>query len=332
MSIGHATDLPATAVCWVVLLTLALTVSGHLLNSPMEMVLSEEVSHAIEAGHPVVALESTVISHGLPHPVNLETAQTVEQLLRDAGVVPATIAIIDGLPKIGLTRDQLAFIAASKNIQKASVRDLPVLCGLGCNGATTVASTMFIANKAGIRVFATGGIGGIHRGNTNDVSADLPILAQTPMVVVCAGAKIVLDLPSTLEWLETHGVPVIGWKTDSFPAFYSAESGLPVDQRVESAVELVGIARNRDELGLPNAVLVSVPLDADRALSLETMEGLLEVALREASSQRISGNELTPFLLERLASESSGQTLEANTSLLLKNADVASQIAIEFVR
>src|SRR6476661_2486536 len=226
----------------------------------MKINFSEEVSGALHFGKPIVALESTVIAHGLPYPENIETAYKLERLIREKGAVPATIAVFNGELCAGLSDEQIERLATEKDIRKISRRDLPVAAAMKLNCATTVATTSFIAKRVGINVFATGGIGGVHRGYSSDVSADLPELARTPIVVVCSGAKIVLDLPATREWLETYGVTVVGWQCDEMPAFYSRSSGLPVDQRVEDAAAVAEIARCRDELELTNAVVVTVPV------------------------------------------------------------------------
>jgi pseudouridylate synthase len=288
---------------------------------------SAEVDKAIENGLPIVALESTVIAHGLPRPVNLETASELEQIVRDAGATPATIAVLEGAPHIGLERRQLEFLANSDNIVKLSRRDLPVALAHKLNGATTVATTAFFAHHAGIKIFATGGIGGVHRGSLPDVSADLPELANTPITVVCAGAKSVLDLPATKEWLETHGVCIVGWQTNELPAFYTRTSGLKVDVRVETAKETVEIIKARDSLRLQNAVLLTAPVPPEFEIPHEKVEKFLSIALREAENQQISGKEITPFLLRRLAEQSEGATLRANLALLKQNARIAAEIA-----
>lgn len=291
------------------------------------MILSAEVETAIQQNLPIVALESTVIAHGLPRPINLETALELEQIVRDAGAVPTTIAVLAGKPHIGLNQNQLEFLANSDNIIKLSRRDLPVAIAKKLNGATTVATTTFFAHRAGIKVFATGGIGGVHRGDGWDVSADLPELAETPITVVCAGAKSVLDLPATREWLETHGVCVAGWQTDELPAFYSRTSGLKVDVRVETAEEAAQIIRARDDLKMENAVLLTVPVPKEAEIPSETIEKFLSNALREADNQNITGKDITPFLLRRMAEQSEGATLRANLALLKQNARIAAEIA-----
>jgi len=292
----------------------------------MKFNFSEEVSGALHFGRPVVALESTVISHGLPYPQNIETAYRLETIIRDAGATPATIAVFDGEVHAGLGDEHFERLVA-KDVRKISRRDLPITIGHKLTGATTVATTTFLAHKAGIKVFATGGIGGVHRGDRTDVSADLPELAQTPIIVVCSGAKIVLDLPATREWLETFGVTVLGWKTDDFPAFYSRSSGLSVDARVENGKEVSKIAEMRNELEMPNTILVTNPVPDTAELKIEEVEAMLFEALKSAKEQGIKGKEVTPFLLSQLSERSEGRTLKANIALLENNARVASEIA-----
>jgi len=296
----------------------------------MQLRLSDEVAAALESGKPVVALESTVISHGLPHPQNLETANRLEQIVRNAGVTPATIAIFEGEFHIGLSKDKIEFLASDPNIRKASLPDLPIAAARKLNCATTVATTAFAAEKAGIRVFATGGIGGVHRGNAYDVSADLVALSRTPIVVVCSGPKIVLDLPATREWIETFGIPVLGWQCDDMPAFYSLSSGLSVDERVESPTDVVALATARDKLGMTNAILVTVPIPEGSALDGSELETVLCESLQSASKQGISGKAITPFLLAELARRTGDRTLRSNVALLENNARVAAELAKAF--
>jgi pseudouridine-5'-phosphate glycosidase len=293
----------------------------------MKITFNEEVAGARHFDTPIVALESTVIAHGLPYPQNIETAYKLERIVREAGAVPATIAVFDGSPTVGLSEQQYELLATSKDIRKLSVRDLPIAVAGKLNGATTVSTTALIAHQAGIRTFATGGIGGIHRGGTGDISADLPVLARTPIVVVCSGAKLILDLPATREWLETWGVTVLGWKTDIFPAFYSRSSGLTIDQRVETAQDVSRIVDGRDEVDLSSAVLVTVPVPAEAEMAADEIERLLAEALRSASEHGIKGKDVTPFLLAELTSRSEGRTLKANIALLENNARVAAEIA-----
>ncbi|MEO7538820.1 MAG: pseudouridine-5'-phosphate glycosidase, partial [Pyrinomonadaceae bacterium] len=269
----------------------------------MEIRLSEEVAAAISKSRPVVALESTVIAHGLPYPQNLDTALKLESIIRDTGAVPATIALFGGVFCVGLSPGQIEVLAIRDDIRKISRRDLAIAVGKKLDGATTVATTAFIAHRAGISVFATGGIGGVHRGYARDVSADLPELAQTPITVVCSGAKIVLDLPATREWLETYGVCVLGWQCDELPAFYSRTSGLAVDERVETGVEAADVIRARDELGLSNAVLVTVPVPAEYEIDREELESILADALKLADERNISGRSITPFLLSQMSEQ-----------------------------
>lgn len=289
--------------------------------------LSPEVSTAIRDGEPVVALESTVIAHGLPFPQNLETALKCEAAVRASGAVPATMAVFDGEFYVGLDQGQIERLATEKNIRKISRRDLPVAVAKRLNCATTVATTAYIAHKSGIRVFATGGIGGVHRGFDADISADLPELAQTPVTVVCSGAKIVLDLPRTREWLETNGVTVLGWQCDEMPGFYSRSSGLAIDERVENADDAAAVIGARDALNLQNAILITVPVPAEFEIERDDLEILLSEALRRADESSVSGKEITPFLLSQLSERSRGKTLAANVALLENNARVAAQIA-----
>ena len=274
-----------------------------------------------------MALESALITHGLPYPHNLETAQALERAVRENGAVPATIAIIAGEIRLGLTEAELERLASQKGVRKVSRRDLPMAVARGEDGATTVAATMYVAALAGIEVLATGGIGGVHRGQPFDVSADLPELAQTRVAVVCSGAKSILDLPLTLEWLETHGVPVLGYDTDEFPAFYSRHSGLPVDARVDTPEEAARIIRTKWELGLEGGVLVTVPVSEEAELPRELAERAIEQALTEAEKRGVKGKALTPFLLSEMARLTEGRSMVANVALLRNNAAVAARIA-----
>ncbi len=286
-----------------------------------------EVRSALDAERPVVALESTLITHGLPRPVNLEVARRLEAIVREAGATPATIAIIGGIIRVGLDDTSLDYLANASNVRKASRRDLPVVVAQKGDGATTVAATMWVAAQAGIRVFATGGIGGVHRGQPFDVSADLPELARTPVVVVCAGAKAILDLPLTLEWLETHGVPVIGYQCDEFPAFYSRRSGLPVDARVDTPEEAAAIIAAKWRLEIEGGVLVAAPIPVEWELDPATAEDAIQEALAEAERNGIRGKAITPFLLERVSQLTGGESLRANVALLENNARVAAELA-----
>jgi pseudouridylate synthase len=293
----------------------------------MNIKFSEEVAAALKHKQPVVALESTVIAHGLPFPQNLETAHNLEKIVRENGATPATIAVFDGEFCVGLDENQIDRLANDKNIRKISRRDLPIAVARKLNCATTVATTTFIAHRAGIRVFATGGIGGVHRGFAADVSADLPELARTPITVVCSGAKIVLDLPATREWLETNGVAILGWQCDELPAFYSSKSGLLVDERVDSPEQAARIAQARDELNLPNAILVAAPVPPAFEIDSDELEKILRDALELAAEKNVRGKEITPFLLAQMSERSAGKTLAANIALLENNAKIAAQIA-----
>ncbi|MDE1148330.1 MAG: pseudouridine-5'-phosphate glycosidase [Azospirillaceae bacterium] len=291
-------------------------------------VIKAEVAAAVKAGRAVVALESTVISHGLPYPANIETAQAMEATVRTHGAVPATIAILDGRIRVGLEAEDFQRLAAG-GIRKVSRRDLPLVLAAGGDGATTVSATMIGARLAGISVFATGGIGGVHRGaeTTLDISADLEELARTDVAVVCAGAKAILDLPKTLEYLETRGVPVIGYGTDHFPAFYTANCALPVDARCDSAEDVARILRAKWHLGLTGGAIIAVPIPEEAALDAEAIEQAIRLAVAEAEGQGVRGKELTPFLLSRLEQLTEGASLVANRALLLNNAAVAARIA-----
>jgi len=297
-------------------------VDGHLQ-------IATEVMLALDAGVPVVAFESTIISHGFPYPANVECALECERVCREAGAVPATIAVLDGRPCVGLTREQIEHLATAKGVAKVSRRDLGVVVAQRADGATTVAGTMVLAAMAGIRVFATGGIGGVHRGaqRSFDVSADLLELARTPVAVVCAGAKSVLDLALTLEVLETHGVPVIGYRTDEFPAFYSRTSGLGVDVRCETPGEIASILRARESLGLGGGAVIANPIPVEHEIDRATLDGWTDCALREADEAGVRGKNVTPFLLARLHALSGGATEEANKQLVWSNAALAARIA-----
>jgi pseudouridylate synthase len=291
------------------------------------LIISPEVEAALAANRPVVALESTVIAHGLPRPQNLETAQRLERIVRDEGAMPATIAVLEGKLCVGLEQNQVELIGNDDDIKKLSTRDLAVAVARGLNGATTVASTLWVAHRAGIQVFATGGIGGVHRGSLPDVSADLPELGRTPMVVVCSGAKIVLDLPATREWLETNAVTVVGYGCDEMPAFYARKSGLPVDARCDSPEEVAGLFRMQRDLGVETGLLVAVPVPAAAEVPDALLNRILNESLGDADRSNVTGRDLTPFLLARMAELSNGATLRANIALLENNARVAAQIA-----
>ncbi len=298
----------------------------------MKLNFSEEVSGALHFDRPVVALESTVIAHGLPFPQNIETAYKLERIIRENGATPATIAIFDGEICVGLNDAQIESLATATDVRKVSVRDLPLVIAGKRNGATTVATTSLIADLAGIRVFSTGGIGGVHRGRANDISADLPVLANTPILVVCSGAKSVLDLPATREWLETYGVVVLGWQCDELPAFYSRSSGLAIDGRVDSDRGAAAVLKARDELGLRNAVVLAVPVPEQAAIDGDELEAMLERAIVLAAESSISGKEITPFLLSQLSQISGGKTLAANIALLENNARVAAEVSLKIER
>jgi pseudouridylate synthase len=297
-----------------------MTLNEHLAIAP-------EVQQALAENRPVVALESTVISHGLPRPKNLEVAQQVETAVRAEGAIPATVGIIDGVITVGLNQHQLETLAYADNVRKVSRRDFGIVVAKKQHGATTVAGTMIAAHAAGICIFATGGIGGVHRGDAGDVSADLPELAQTSVAVICAGAKSILDLPRTLEWLETHGVPVIGYQTDSFPAFYATGSGLPVDVCADTPVDVAEILSAKWGLGLDGGALITVPPPAHLALEGDEMESAIAQALSDADAARVVGKDITPFLLSRVSQITEGRSLEVNIALLEQNARVASRIA-----
>jgi len=292
------------------------------------MIFTEEIQTALAEKKPIVALESTVIAHGLPYPQNIETALSLEKIVRENGAIPATIAVFDGEFYVGLNREQIEYLATDKNIRKISRRDLPIAVGKKLNCATTVATTTFIAHLAGIKVFATGGIGGVHRGFDWDVSADLPELANTPITVVCSGAKIVLDLPATREWLETNGVSILGWQCNELPAFYSRSSGLTIDERVETADEVAAIIKARDDLKLKNAILLTVPVPSEFEIEFAELEKILAEALKLADEKNISGKEITPFLLAQMSEKSAGRTLQANIALLQNNARTAAKVAV----
>jgi pseudouridine-5'-phosphate glycosidase len=292
------------------------------------LILNPEVREAISARRALVALESTVISHGLPWPDNAQVARRMEAAVRARGAAPATIAILKGEIRVGLTEAEIDYLAQTPGVWKISRRDYAVAVAQARDGATTVAGTMMAAHWAGIQVFATGGIGGVHRGGHADVSADLPELARTPVMVVCAGAKAILDLPATLEWLETHGVPVIGYGTDEFPAFFSRESGLKLEARADSPAEVAEIARAMEKIGLSGGMLVCVPCPVEAARPAVEMGRAIEIALREAEAQGVRGKAVTPFLLSRVAELTHGESTAANLALLENNAGVAAEIAV----
>jgi len=289
--------------------------------------VTREVENALAENRAVVALESTVIAHGLPRPQNLETARRLERIVREQGAVPATIAAFDGCFYVGLNDEQLRLLAEADDIHKLSRRDLPLAVAGKWNGATTVATTAWIAHRVGIKVFATGGIGGVHRGSLPDISADLPTLAQTPLIVVCSGAKIVLDLPATREWLETYGVTVIGYECDEMPAFYTRRSDLHVDARVDSAQQVAAIYEAQQQLQTNAALLLTVPVPVAFEVPFDQLQSALGEALTAAQNAHIKGRELTPYLLSRMTHASGGVTLKANIALLENNARIAADVA-----
>jgi len=291
-----------------------------------------DVENAIKNSEPVVALESTIISHGMPYPKNVETALMVEETVRSNKAVPATIAIINGKLKVGLTNDEIEYLATNEEVKKVSRRDLPITVAQKLSGSTTVASTMIIASLAKIAIFATGGIGGVHRGaeNTMDISADLEELANTNVCVICAGAKAILDLGLTLEYLETKGVPVIGYKTSELPAFYSSESGFDVDYKIDSAQEIAEILKTKWDLSLDGGVLVTNPIPVAFELETGVMNDAINQAIIEADNNKISGKKITPYLLSKVNEITQGKSLEANIKLIQNNADLAAKIALHY--
>ena len=294
--------------------------------------VAPEVAAAVAAGKPVVALESTIISHGMPYPQNVETALKVEEIIREHGAVPATIAILGGRLKAGCTKEEIEHLGKKGlAVTKVSRRDLPVIVAKGEDGATTVATTMLIAHMAGISVFATGGIGGVHRGaeTTMDISADLEELAQTPVMVVCAGAKAILDLPLTLEYLETKGVPVLGYGTEELPAFYTRHSGLKVDYRLDTPAELAAAYRAQRDMGLKTGMLVTNPIPEEYSMPADVINQAIDQALEEAKAQGIHGKETTPFLLAKVKELTGGDSLDANLQLVFNNARLAAAVAGE---
>ncbi|WP_295857177.1 pseudouridine-5'-phosphate glycosidase [uncultured Oscillibacter sp.] len=294
--------------------------------------VAPEVQAALDAGKPVVALESTIISHGMPYPQNVETALNVEKIIRENGAVPATIAVIGGRLKAGLSKDEIDYLGKTgTKVAKASRRDLPVLVAEGRDGATTVTTTMIIAHMAGIKIFATGGIGGVHRGaqQTFDISADLEELAHTPVMVVCAGAKSILDLGLTLEYLETHGVPVIGYGTEELPAFYTRKSGFKVDYRIDTPAELAKAFHVKREIGLEGGMLVTNPIPEEYSMDHEVINKAIDEAVEEAKKLGIHGKETTPFLLAKIKDLTGGDSLASNIQLVYNNARLAAKTAAE---
>ena len=297
--------------------------------------VSDEVKEAVQHNKPVVALESTIISHGMPYPQNVETALAVENVIRENGAIPATIAILGGKMCVGISKDQIEYLGKKGlKVIKASRRDLPVLLARGEDGATTVTTTMIAAHLAGVKIFATGGIGGVHRGaeTTMDISADLEELAETPVMVVCAGAKSILDLGLTLEYLETKGVTVIGYQTDELPAFYCRKSGFGVDYRLDTPAEIASAIRVKEACGLKGGLLITNPIPEEYAMPEEKMNKCIDDAVRMANEQGIHGKQLTPFLLDKIKTLTEGKSLEANIKLVLNNAKLGAEVAQELCR
>lgn len=296
--------------------------------------IKQEVKEALEQNKPVVALESTIITHGMPYPANVETALTVERIIRENGAIPATMAIMDGIIKIGLTKEEIEELAHQEHVVKASRRDLPVILAKKQYGATTVAGTMIIAKLAGIKVFVTGGIGGVHRGaeKSMDISADLQELAQTDVAVVCAGAKSILDIGLTLEYLETNGVPVLGYQTTKFPTFYTRGSGFNVDAEISNAKEMAKVMHIKWEMGLQGGIVIANPIPKEFALDDEYINDSINDALDEMTVQDISGKAVTPFLLDRLEKLTQGKSLAANIELIKNNAALGAKIAVEYAK
>lgn len=296
--------------------------------------LSPEVEKALKEGRPVVALESTIISHGMPYPANVETARKVEQIVREGGAVPATIAILNGKLKAGLSDEEIEYLGQATDVIKASRRDIPYIVAQGRNGGTTVGATMIISALAGIKVFATGGIGGVHRGaqQTMDISADLEELGKTDVVVVCAGAKAILDLGLTLEYLETRGVPVLGFQTEMLPAFWTRTSEFKVDYRVETAREIADVASTKWNLDLRGGVLVANPIPEEYSMDADFINNAIADALKDAEVQGIKGKETTPFLLSRIKDITEGKSLDSNIQLVYNNVRVATDIAVELAK
>ena len=300
----------------------------------MYLKVNPEVQKALENNQPVVALESTIISHGMPYPQNVETALNVERIIRENGAVPATIGIIDGVCIAGMTPEEIEEFGKRKGIAKVSRRDLPIIVAKKMWGATTVATTMIIAAMAGIKVFVTGGIGGVHREaqQTFDISADLQELAHTDVAVVCAGAKAILDLPLTLEYLETFGVPVLGYKTKELPCFYSVHSGLELDYAMESPKEIADAIKAKWELGLDGGVIIANPIPSEYAMNEDEINAVIEEALADAKEKGIKGKDTTPFLLAAVKEKTSGKSLDSNIQLVYNNARLGAQIAVEYCK
>lgn len=300
----------------------------------LPMTFAPEVKEALETGKPLVALESTIISHGMPYPENVAMATKVETIIRDAGAVPATIAIIGGEIKIGLTEQELQYLASAQGVRKVSRRDLPFVVGGDLDGATTVAATMILADLAGIRVFVTGGIGGVHRGaqESFDISSDLEELGKTSVAVICAGAKSILDIGLTLEVLETKGVPVVGYGTDELPAFYTRESGFGVDYRVDGPDEVARAMKSKWDMGLQGGMVIANPIPEESAVEKSVIDEAIARAIAEAEEKGIGGKDVTPFLLDRVKALTGGKSLEANLALVYHNARVGAGIAVAFAQ
>lgn len=298
----------------------------------MKIKIAEEVKRALAEGKAVVALESTIISHGMPYPQNVETALRVEEEVRKSGAVPATIAIIDGVPTVGCNREEIEKLGkAGLTVTKVSRRDIPIVIAKGLNGATTVASTMILAEKAGVKIFATGGIGGVHRGaeKTMDISADLDELSKTNVTVVCAGAKSILDLNLTMEYLETKGVAVIGYGTDELPAFFTRESGIKVGYRMDTPIEIAESMKAKEDMGLEGGMLVTNPIPEEYSMDAKVIGEAIDKAVKEAEEKGVKGKDITPFLLDKIQKITGGNSLASNIQLVLNNARLASQIAVE---
>ena len=302
------------------------------MNYEKYLSISKEVQEALDNNKPIVALESTIISHGMPYPKNVETALQVQEIIKENGAVPATIAIINGKLKVGLTNEEIDYLGKKgHDVVKVSRRDIPYMVAFKKDGATTVAATMIIANYAGIKIFATGGIGGVHRGaeSTFDISADLDELAKTNVSVVCAGAKAILDLPKTLEYLETKGVLVVGYNTDKLPAFYSSSSEYNVDINITNPKDIADIISVKNDLGLEGGILITNPIPAEYEVKHEVIDAIIEKAIKEMDEQGIKGKESTPFLLARICELTAGTSLESNIKLVYNNCKLAAQIAKE---
>lgn len=296
--------------------------------------INPEVAAALKNGQAVVALESTIISHGMPYPKNVETALNVEKIIRENGAIPATIAILKGRLKVGLTPEEIEYLGKASDVVKCSRRDIPFIIAKGLDGATTVASTMILASMAGIHIFATGGVGGVHRGATEtmDISADLLELAQTDVAVVCAGAKSILDIGLTLEYLETNGVPVVGYQTDELPAFYTRKSGFGVDYRVDTPEELAQALKAKWDLNLKGGLIVANPIPEEYAMDLDTITSAIEEALRQAEADGVKGKESTPYLLAKVKELTGGDSLDSNIQLVYNNAKVGAQLAVALAK